>query len=341
MQAIRAVAHFTVRLRQAHMDQAIRLTRTGDTGGLECVPHKPQTPGPDEIRVHHDAIGVNFIDIYHRTGLYSLPLPSILGVEGAGIVEAVGHKVTDLQVGDRVAYAGAPVGAYASTRLLPGSRAILLPTEIPSKVAAGSMLRGLTAHMLLTRTYPVGPADTIFVHAAAGGLGGLLVQWAKHLGAKVIGTVGSAEKAGRAEVYGADHLIVGREADIASEVAALTNGVGVDFAIDGIGGDMLMKTIACVRPFGTVASIGQAAGPIPPIDVDALGPKRSLSLARPSVMAYAADPKTYPVAAAEVITAIQAGISAQIGGEYPLVAAAKAQDDLESGRTTGSLLLIP
>lgn len=323
------------------MDHEIKLTRIGGTDGLESVSHTPQHPGPDEIRIRHEAIGVNFIDIYHRTGLYPLPLPAILGVEGAGVVEAVGQNVTDTKVGDRVAYAGAPVGAYASTRLLPRNRAIHLPADIPSKVAAGSMLRGLTAHMLLTRTYPVGPGDTILVHAAAGGLGGLLVQWAKHLGATVIGTVGSEEKAARAKAYGADHRIVGRNSDIAAEVATLTNGVGVDFAIDGIGGDMLRKTITCVRPFGTVASIGQAAGPIPPMDVDTLGPRRSLSLARPSVMAYSANPDVYPHAAADVIAAIQAGIAAEIGGEYPLVEAAKAHDDLENGRTTGSLLLLP
>jgi NADPH2:quinone reductase len=323
------------------MDQAVRLTRTGNADLLEVSAHEPQEPGPDEIRIRHDAIGVNFIDIYHRTGLYPLALPAILGVEGAGVVEAVGRGIADLQVGDRVAYAGAPVGAYASTRLLPYNRVIPLPADIPSKLAAGSMLRGLTAHMLLTRIYAVGSGDTVLVHAAAGGLGGLLVRWAKQLGAKVIGTAGSPEKAARATAHGADHIIVGRAADILSEVTNLTEGVGVDFAIDGIGGDMLMQTIACVRPFGTVASIGQAAGPIPPIDVDALGPKRSLTLARPSVMAYAADPVIYPVAAAAVLAAMKAGIAAEIGGEYPLAEAARAHDDLESGRTTGSLLLLP
>lgn len=258
------------------MDQAIKLTRSGGTDGLTLVPHEPQTPSCDEIRIRHEAIGFNFIDIYHRIGLYPLPLPAILGVEGAGFVEAAGDGIVDLKVGNRVAYAGVPVGAYASTRLLPRNRAIRLLSDIPSKVAAGSMLRGLTAHMLLTQIYPVGPRDTILIHAAAGGLGGLLVRWAEHLGAVVIGTAGSPEKAARAKAHGVDHMIVGREADIASEVAALTDGVGVDFAIDGIGRDMLMQTIACVRPFGTVASIGQAGGPIPPIAVDELGPKRSL-----------------------------------------------------------------
>jgi NADPH2:quinone reductase len=203
------------------------------------------------------------------------------------------------------------------------------------------MLRGLTAHMLFTRTFPVGAGNTILVHAAAGGLGAMLVRWAKHLGATVIGTVGSAEKAKMAKTFGADHVIVGRHADIVSEIANLTGGRGVDFAIDGIGGDMLRKTFACVRPFGTVASVGQAAGPIPPISVEELGGRRSLSFARPSVMAYAADLHTYAVASEALIAVMQAGVVAEIGGEYSLVDAAKAHADLEAGRTTGSLLLIP
>jgi NADPH2:quinone reductase len=264
-----------------------------------------------------------------------------LGVEGAGVIEAVGEGVANLVIGDRIAYAGAPVGAYAATRLLPRARAILLPKDISLRVAAASMLRGLTAHMLLTRTYPVSAKSTILIHAAAGGLGAMLVRWSKHLGATVIGTVGSAEKAQIAKLHGADHVIIGRDADIVSEIAALTGGRGVDFAIDGIGGSMLLKTLACVRSFGTVASIGQAAGPIPPISVEQLGPRRSLSLARPSVMAYSADPHTYSVASEALIAVMQAGVVAEIGGEYSLAEAATAQADLEEGRTTGSLLLIP
>ena len=203
------------------------------------------------------------------------------------------------------------------------------------------MLRGLTAHMLLTRTYPVGPGAVLLVHAAAGGLGGLLTRWAKRLGATVIGTVGSEIKAAQARAHGADHLIVGRDANVPAAVAELTAGRGVDFAIDGIGGDLLAKTLACVRKFGTVASIGQAAGPIPPVTVESLGPVRSLTLARPSVMAYAAEPDTYRASAAVILDVIRAGIAADIGGNYPLAEAARAQADLEAGRTAGSLLLIP
>lgn len=264
------------------MDRMVRMTGVGGVDQLEVVSCEPQLPGPGEVRIRHEAVGVNFIDIYHRTGLYPISLPAVLGVEGAGIVEAVGAGVADIATGDCIAYAGAPVGAYAATRLLPRTRAIRLPNDISLRVAAASMLKGITAHMLLTRTYPVSTGSTILIHAAAGGLGGMLVRWAKHLGARVIGTAGSAEKAHIARMHGADHVIVGRDADIVSEVAVLTCGEGVDFAIDGIGGGMLSKTFACVRPFGTVASIGQAAGPIPPISVDQLGPGRSLSLAQAS-----------------------------------------------------------
>lgn len=324
------------------IDQMVRMAGVGGTDQLEVVSCEPQLPGLGEVRIRQEAIGVNFVDIYHRTGLYPLAaMPAVLGLEGAGVIDAVGEGVEHLTIGDRIAYAGAPVGAYAATRLLSQAKAILLPDNISSRLAAASMLRGLTAHMLLTRTYHVSADSTILIHAAAGGLGALLVRWAKHLGATVIGTAGSAEKAQIAKAYGADHVIVGRDADIVAEVAALTGGKGVDFAIDGIGGDMLLKTLACVRQFGTVASIGQAAGPIAPINVVELGPRRSLSLARPSIMAYLADPHTYSVASAALIAMMQAGVVAEIGGEYPLAQAARAQADLEAGRTTGSLLLIP
>jgi NADPH2:quinone reductase len=324
------------------MDHMVRMMGVGGVDQLEVVSRAPQIPGPGEVRIRHSAIGVNFIDIYHRTGLYPLaPLPAVLGVEGAGVIEAVGEGVSDLIIGDRIAYAGAPAGGYAATRLLLRAQAILLPGDISLRVAAASMLRGLTAHMLLTRTYPVSAKSTVLIHAAAGGLGAMLVRWSKHLGATVIGTVGSAEKAQIAKMYGADHVIIGRDADIVSEIAALTGGRGVDFAIDGIGGSMLLKTLACVRSFGTVASIGQAAGPTPPINVEQLGSRRSLSLTRPSVMAYSADPHTYSVASEALIAMMQAGVVAEIGGEYPLTQAARAQADLEEGRTTGSLLLIP
>jgi NADPH2:quinone reductase len=299
-----------------------------------------QEPGPQDVRIRHEGIGVNFIDIYLRTGLYPLPLPAVLGVEGAGVVEAVGASVEGLHVGDRVAYAGIP-GAYATTRLLPAWRAIKLPENIDATVAAASFLRGLTVHMLLTRTFPVQRGTTLLVHAAAGGLGSALMRWAKRLGCTVIGTAGSPEKADIARAAGADHVIVGRDADTVAEVGRLTNGRGVDFAVDGIGSDMLRKTFGCVRRFGTVASIGQAAGTIPPISVDDLGPVRSLSLARPSVMAYTAEPDTYRAASVAVIEAIEQGILPKPSHLYQLKEAAQALHALEMGKTTGSLVLIP
>ena len=323
------------------MDRKIQIARPGGIDQLRMSAEAPATPGPGQVRVRHEAIGVSFIDIYHRTGLYPLPLPATLGVEGAGVVEAIGPGVTRLSPGDRVAYAGAPVGAYASTRLLPEARAIALPDDIPAQAAAASMLRGITAHMLLTRTFPVGPGTTVLIHAAAGGTGALLSRWARHLGATVIGTTSSQEKAGLARQAGADHVIVGRDADLVDEVRNLTDGRGVDVAYDGIGGGMLARTLACVRPFGTVASIGQAAGPIPPLDLEDLGPRRSLSLARPSFMAYAADLPTYQAAAAAVMDMLRQGISGTLGGAYALEDVAQAHADLEAGRSTGSMLLVP
>jgi len=323
------------------MDKKVQIAGVGGVDQLIVSAAEPAEPGPGEVRIRHEAIGVSFIDIYHRTGLYPLPLPATLGVEGAGVVEAVGPDVVRLSPGDRVAYAGAPVGAYASTRLLPEWRAIVLPDDISAETAAASMLRGITAHMLLTRTFPVDAGTTILVHAAAGGMGGLLVRWAKRLGARVIGTAGSPDKARLARAAGADHVIVGRNADIVAEVAACTEGRGVDVVYDGIGGGMLAKSLACARPFGVVASIGQAGGPIPPLDVDDIGPRRALTLARPSFMAYSADRQTYRTAAEAVLALMPHGVCGAVSRRYALDNAADAHADLESGRSTGSLALIP
>jgi NADPH2:quinone reductase len=319
------------------MDSQVRITAPGGPEVLEVAAAAPQHPGPDEIRLRQQAIGVSFIDIYHRRGLYPLPAPGIPGVEGAGIVEAVGRDVAGLRVGDRVVYAGVP-GAYASTRLLPAWRAVCLPPAVSFDVAAASMLRGLTAHMLLVASYPVRAGSVLLIHAAAGGLGVVLTRWAKHLGATVIGTTSTKEKADVAMANGADHVIVGRTAEIVTEVLGLTGGTGVDLVIDGIGADMLMRSLRCVRPFGAVASIGWVAGPVPPVQLETLG---TASLAKPSVMAYSADRDRYSVAATAVIEAFGAGIVAEIGGKYRLAEVAKAHGEIEAGRTTGSLLLVP
>jgi NADPH2:quinone reductase len=268
-------------------------------------------------------------------------LPAVLGVEGAGTIEAVGDGVEDMAVGMRIAYAGAPVGAYAEARILPAWRAVPVPDSVPDDIAAVALARGITAEMLMGTVYPVGSGTTALIHAAAGGLGSLLVAWAKRRGATVIGTVSTAEKAEVARAAGADHIVIGRDADFVAAVKGRTDGLGVDFAVDGIGGTTLLKTLSCVRPFGTVASIGQAGGPIPPIPVEEIGPRRSLNFARPSVMLYMNDRENYRRGAAAVMASLGDGLLPQLGQRYALRDAAKAHADLEAGRTTGAPLLIP
>ncbi|MFZ2872194.1 quinone oxidoreductase family protein [Zavarzinia sp.] len=297
-------------------------------------------PGAGEVRLCQGAIGVNFVDIYHRQGLYPVPgLPAVPGVEGAGVIEAIGPDVVGLRVGQRVAYAGLPIGGYAEVRNIPAERLIPLPASIATATAAAAMLRGITVHMLLHRVFPVGPGVTLLVQAAAGGIGLVLTQWAKCLGARVIGTVGSEDKARIAMEHGLDHAILYKEQDFVAEVRRLTGGKGADVAYDGIGGETLLKTLDAVGLFGTVVSIGQAGGSLPDIKVADLGPRRSLALARPSVLAYAHDPASYREAAADLFDMIEDGLRITVGAEYPLTDAAEAHRALESGRTTGSILL--
>jgi NADPH2:quinone reductase len=323
------------------MADIIRLKAPGGAEQLEWTQVELVPPAADEIRLRQTAIGVNFIDIYQRRGLYALPEAKIPGVEAVGTVSAVGADVKGLKAGDRIAYAGAPVGAYASERNLPAWRAVRLPDSLSDEVVALSFVKGITAHMLLHRVYPVGHGATLLVHSAAGGLGQLLTRWASHLGATVIGTVGSEEKAEIARIAGARHVIVGRDADFARAVAEFTDKRGVDAAYDGVGGATLAKTIGCVRPFGVVASIGQAGGPIPPVDVNDLGPRRSLSLSRPSVMAYMNETGVYRSAAEAVLSGIESGVLNVAGQAYALREAARAHADLEAGRTSGALYLKP
>lgn len=324
------------------MSLIVEMAKTGGPQVLVAREATIAAPGPDEVRLRQEAIGVNFVDIYHRTGLYALSrLPAVPGVEGAGIVEAVGAGVTDLRPGDRVAYAGLPAGGYAAVRCLPAGRLVPLPDGIDTRTAAAAMLRGVTAHMLLTRVFPVTHGTTVLVHAAAGGLGLILTQWAKALGATVLGTIGSQAKAAIAVEAGLDHAILYRECDFAAEVRRLTGGRGVDYAIDGIGGDTLLRTLDAVRPFGTVASIGQASGGLPAIALGELGPRRSLALARPSVFAYAADEASYRAACTALFDRLAGGLRISVGAEFPLSDAAAAQRALEAGETTGSVLLRP
>jgi NADPH:quinone reductase len=323
------------------MTKVVRVKAPGGVEQFEVADIELAPPAADEIRIRQTAIGVNFVDIYQRSGLYPMPPANIPGVEGVGVVSAVGANVTSVEVGDRIAYAGAPVGAYASERNLPAWRAVKLPEPLSDEVVASSFVKAITAHMLLFRVYPVGPGSTLLVHSAAGGLGQLLTRWASHIGAIVIGTVGSAAKAEIARQAGARHVIVGRDADFAQAVGDITGKRGVDVAYDGVGGTTLAKSLACVRPFGVVASIGQAAGPIPPVDVSDLGPRRSLSLARPSVMAYMNETEAYHSAAKAALAGMENGILKVSGQSYPLSEAARAQADLEAGRTSGALYLKP
>ena len=323
------------------MAEIIRLKAPGGAEQLELAQAELPPPAADEIRLRQTAIGVNFIDIYQRMGLYALPDAKIPGVEAVGIISAVGADVQGFKVGDRIAYAGAPAGAYASERNLPAWRAIKLPDTLSDEVVASSFVKAITAHMLLNRTYPVARGTVLLVHSAAGGLGQLLTRRASHLGATVIGAVGSEAKADIARQAGARHVIVGRDADFARIVGDLTEKRGVDVAYDGVGGVTLLKTLACVRPFGVVASIGQAAGPIPPVDVGDLGPRRSLSLARPSVMAYLNETEAYHLAAKAVLAGIENGVLTVAGQSYPLSEAARAHADLEAGLTSGALYLKP
>lgn len=319
----------------------VRLKAPGGVEQLELADADLPPPGRGEVRLQQTAIGVNFIDIYQRMGLYALPSERIPGVEAVGVVAAMGREVTGLEVGDRVVYAGAPVGAYASERNMPAWRCVKLPASLQGEAVAAAFVKGITADMLLSRVFPVDLGTTILVHSAAGGLGQLLTRWASARGAVVIGTVSSPAKAELAGAAGARHVIVGRDADFAAAVADFTAGAGVDVAYDGVGGTTLQKTLGCVRPFGVVASIGQSAGPIPPVDVNELGPRRSLMLARPSVMAHMNDADVYRRSAEQVLAAMVDGVLQVTGRAYNLRDAALAQADLESGRTTGALYLRP
>jgi NADPH:quinone reductase len=319
----------------------VRVRTPGGVEQLEVANVELPPPAAGEVRIRQTAIGVNFADIYQRSGLYPMSPANIPGVEGVGVVAGVGADVKELAAGDRAVYAGAPVGAYAVERNLPASRLIKLPDAISDEAVISVFVKAITAHMLLNRVYPVTRGATLLVHSAAGGLGQLLTRWASHLGAIVIGTVGSEAKAGIARAAGAVHVIVGRDADFAKEVSELTDNRGVDVAYDGVGSTTLAKTLACVRPFGVVASIGQAGGPIPPVDVSDLGPRRSLSLSRPSVMAYLNDMEVYRTAATAVFAGIQSGLLTVSARSYPLEEAARAHADLEAGRTSGALYLKP
>ncbi|MGP5069735.1 MULTISPECIES: quinone oxidoreductase family protein [Psychrobacter] len=318
-----------------------RIHTYGGADNICIEPIELLPPDTGELQIRNTAIGVNFVDIYHRKGVYPLPLlPGTLGVEGAGVIESIGPGVEGFYVGQRIAYTGV-VGSYATQRNLPANRAVLLPEAVGNEYAAVTMLKGMTAHMLFTHVRPLRKGDTVLIHAAAGGLGLILVQWAKSLGARVIGTVGSREKAELAESFGLDHSILYREEDFVAATLSLTAGKGVDFAIDGIGGDTLTRTLATIRPYGMAASIGQVSGEVGSINLDSLGPARSIALSRPSVFRFMTDLSLYQEGAEATLKQLQAGMLVHIGGKLPLEKAALAHRQLEDGKTTGVLLLQP
>jgi NADPH2:quinone reductase len=303
----------------------------------------PGTPGPGEALVRHAAIGLNFIDVYHRTGLYPLPvLPAVPGMEGAGVVAAVGDGVTEVAVGDRVAYAGLPPGAYSQSRCMPAHRLVKLPDAIGFELAAAMMLQGMTARYLLYGCYPVSAGDTVLIHAAAGGVGSIVVQWARHLGATVIGTVGSEEKAALATANGCHHPILYNREDWVSQVRDITDGKGVDVVYDSVGQATFYKSLDCLRPMGMMVSFGQSSGGIAPVDLQVLAAKGSLFLTRPSLMAYTAKRDDLLAHAADLFDVVTRGVvSIEVRQTYPLEAAAQAHTDLEARRTTGSSILLP
>lgn len=319
-----------------------QLQTPGHADALRCESLSVPPPGPGQIRIRHTVIGVNFVDLYHRTGLYPLPaLPATLGVEAAGVVESLGADVTTLHVGQRIAYAGPPVGAYAQARLLPAALAMAIPDEVSDEAVAAGLLRGITVHMLLTRVWALKPGQTVLVQAAAGGLGLVLTQWAKALGGRVIGTVGNRHKAAVALAHGVDIAVIRGEQDVVEAVHAFTGGLGVDLAVDGVGGATLEQSLACVRPFGMVASVGQASGTLPALSMQALGPARSIALSRPSVFRHMADAAHYRQSAEAVLARLKSGLRVPVAARMPLTEAAEAHRLLESGQTTGAVLLVP
>src|SRR5574343_1577639 len=324
------------------MPHAIRIHRTGGPEVLQWEAVDVPPPAPGEVRVRHAAVGLNFIDTYHRTGLYPLPLPAGIGLEGAGTVEALGEGVSELQVGDRVAYAGGPVGAYAEVRNIPAHRLLKLPDGIGFETAAAMMLQGLTAAYLLRKTYCVQPGDAVLIHAAAGGVGLIACQWAKALGATVIGTVGSATKAELAKAHGCDHVINYSTENFTQRVRELTGGEGVAVVYDGVGQATFAGSLDSLRPMGMMVSFGNASGPVAPVDLIQLSQKGSLFITRPTLMSYTAKREDLVALGAALFEVVANGqVKIEVHQRYALRDAAQAHRDLEARKTTGSTVLVP
>ncbi|MEM5274401.1 quinone oxidoreductase [Cupriavidus taiwanensis] len=320
---------------------AIRIKETGRPEVMQWQETELPAPGPNDICIRHSAVGLNFIDVYFRTGLYPMPLPGGLGMEGAGTVIAVGAEVTTFSTGDRVAYAGNRPGAYAVERIVPAAEVVKLPDAIDFDVAASVMLQGLTAQYLLRRTYRVQPGDTILLHAAAGGVGLIACQWAKALGATVIGTVSSDEKAALARANGCDFPIVYTRENFAERVREITDGQGVPVVYDSIGKDTYIGSLDCLAPLGIFVSFGNASGPLPPIEAFELTRRGSLLFTRPQLFHYVAKRQDLDAMASDLFDMIESGaLRATIGQRYALQDVARAHTDLEARRTIGSSVLL-
>ncbi len=321
--------------------KAMRIHKAGGPEEMKWEDVPEPAPGKGEVLIRHTAIGVNFLDTYQRSGLYPVQMPAIVGNEAAAVVEKVGEGVGDLKVGDRVAY-GAGMGAYAEKRLFAADRLVKIPDGIDDKTVASMMLKGMTTQYLVRRTYVVKKGDTILVHAAAGGVGLILVQWAKHLGATVIGTVGSADKAKIAKAHGCDHVILYRETDFVAEVKKITGGKGVPVVYDGVGKDTFMASLDCLRPRGLMASFGNASGAVPPFSILTLSQKGSLYVTRPTLNTYIATRDELVATANDLFDTVKSGaVKIEVNQTYALKDAAQAHRDLESRKTTGSTVLIP
>lgn len=323
------------------MTHAIRIHRHGGPEVLQWEPIEVGEPGPNEVRLRHSAIGLNFIDVYERTGLYAVELPAIPGREAAGVIEAVGAKVKQFSVGQRVAYVSSVSGAYAQARVMPVDRLLHLPDAIEDGQAAAMMLKGLTVQALLRQTYRVRKSDTILIHAAAGGIGSIAVQWAKYLGASVIAIVGSQAKAQLVREQGADHVLLTQD-DWAAQVKSITRGRGVNVVYDSVGKDTFMASLDCLRPRGMMVTFGNASGPVPPIAPLELSKRGSLFLTRPTLFHYIASRSELARAARELFDLVaRSVIKVHVGQTYPLQEAPSAHRDLEARQTSGSTVLAP
>jgi NADPH2:quinone reductase len=321
----------------------VRIRAYGGPNALAVEEVELPAPGPGQVLLTQHAVGINFIDVYHRKGVFPIPhLPGAIGVEAAGVVEVVGEGVTRLKPGDRVAYAGPPIGSYVSARLMAEKSLVKIPDAVGFEDAAALMLQGMTTHMLITRVRPLGAGDTVLVHAAAGGLGLLITQWARALGARVIGTVGSEAKGELALKAGCSDVILYREQDFVAETKLLTDGAGVEVVYEGLGGSILERSLDCLKPFGLAVNLGQIGDGLAKLDLAQLGPQRSLSVAVPGVFAHLRTLPDLQAGADEMFAMITSGkVKATVGLRLPLQDAGEAHRQLEAGVTSGSLVLVP